>query len=170
MKYEMEEIGPKIKKENIDVLENKLSLTLPDPYKEFLLKNNGGRPKPNIAFPIHGWKNNERGYVHYFFGIDFVSEGYKYDLEEEYLIYKDRIPRNLIPIGSTEFGDVIALSMFGSDRENVYIWDHEKEHSPPTYRNIYKIANSFSAFVESLHYYDPLEGVDIESIIRKTRP
>src|ERR1700690_1961351 len=145
MGYEMGEFGPTITVFNIRALEKKLSLKLPATYKAFLLKNNGGRPKPNTAYTIQGWENNEKGDVHFFLGIGYAGHGFSYDLEEDYKTLRDRIPRNLFPIATTDFGDFILLSLSGADKGSVHIWDHEKEHCPPTYANIYKIADSFTA-------------------------
>ena len=36
----------------------------------------------------------------------------------------------------------------------MYYWDHDAEHTPPTYDNIYFIAESFPAFLESIHFQD----------------
>jgi hypothetical protein len=36
----------------------------------------------------------------------------------------------------------------------VYSWDHDAEHSPPTYDNVYFIAESSDAFLNGIHFQD----------------
>jgi hypothetical protein len=166
MNFIMEDVGPKITRLDIKAMENKISVFLPEDYKIFLLESNGGAPNPRY-FLIEGWENNDKGGIDTFYGFSYIVQGFKYDLEEHFETYKGRIPTNLFPIACTGMGDVIVLSVAGYDKGKVYIWDHEQEHFPPTYDNIYKIADSFREFIDSIHYYDPLEGVDIESLLIK---
>jgi hypothetical protein len=160
MPFEMKESGPPVDDARIDALERSLGIMLPPDYRAFLKQHNGGRPDPRF-FPVQGWPNRfpgrpdqEYGGVHYFHGIDEPITSS--NLDWNFRILRGRIPDELLPIAGDESGNEICLSMWGSNRGHVYIWDHDGEHSPPTYANIYLIAKSFPEFLESLHFRDPL--------------
>jgi len=162
MAFTMKEVGRSLSEEDIRTLEFKLSLLLPKDYKAFLLANNGGRPEPD-AFPILNFENNPKDAIADFFGIDQELE--TDNIEWNYTVLKGRIPNHLLPIADTGSGDLICLSLSGIDKGKVYFWDHEGEHEPPTYDNVYLIADSFEEFLDSIHFWDPLEGIDVDSMI-----
>lgn len=68
-------------------------------------------------------------------------------------IYKKRIPSNQIPVGHDPGGNLICISISGSDVGTVFFWDHEKE-SPegqlPATENVFIIAPNFDAFLAKL--------------------
>jgi hypothetical protein len=64
------------------------------------------------------------------------------------------MPRELLPIAHDGSGNVICLSRAGVNKHNVYYWDHDAEHSSPTYDNVYFIAESFDAFLDGIHFRD----------------
>jgi hypothetical protein len=72
-------------------------------------------------------------------------------------IYKKRMPQNLLPIATTPSGDIICISLHGSDQGNVYIWKHEweaDEGEEPSYDNVYFISSNFDEFLNSLYDED----------------
>jgi hypothetical protein len=38
------------------------------------------------------------------------------------------------------------------DKGRVYYWDHDNEHWPPSYDNLYMIAETFGEFLDSIHW------------------
>jgi SMI1-KNR4 cell-wall len=151
MTFEMLDVGPRLTPSRLVALERQFGIMLPENYKLFLLKHNGGRPRPNF-FPIHGFEGNPFGSIHYFFGIgDGVKSS---DVGWNYKTYNGRIPRELLPIAGDGSGNVICLSHKGVNKGFVYYWNHDLETSPPTYDNIYFISDSFDSFLSSLHHRD----------------
>ncbi len=51
-------------------------------------------------------------------------------------------------------GNIICLSLTGDTAGKVYYWDHDGETDPPTFDNVYKIADSFQGFLDSIHFFD----------------
>jgi len=119
----------------------------PKKYRDFLLRYNGGRPTPR-AFPIEELANNPFGVVHFFFGINDPIESCNLDWNFE--VFSERIPSNLFAIGCDDAGDLICLSLFGHDAGSVVFWDRHTEPEIPSYENVYRVADSFEEFVDSL--------------------
>ncbi|MFO1079345.1 MAG: SMI1/KNR4 family protein [Reyranellaceae bacterium] len=156
MLKEMLDVGPPLTKARIEIIEKRLGVTLPGPYKDFLLQYNGGRPKP-MFFPIRDFARGTSGAVHYFFDIDGSMDGYNLDWTFE--IFKGRVPKGFFPIAGDEAGNLICLAYEGDRLGEVYFWDHDEEGDPRTARNVYFVASSFEEFLESLHDEDLSEEV-----------
>jgi len=77
-------------------------------------------------------------------------------------IYRERIPRSLLPIATAPGGDLICLGVGGSDIGKVFFWDHENEWDSEdftdlnpaprnvVFQNVVLVANSFGDFVMSM--------------------
>jgi hypothetical protein len=147
MLTKMEESAPAVPKEHIDQLESEMGVVLPAAYKQFLLEHNGGRPTPN-AFPIEGMENNPFGVIQVFFGLGDEIESC--DLRWNREVFRDRLPPNLFPIACDDGSDLICLSLRGRDGGAILFWDGQAEGSPPSCCNVYRIAASFSEFINGL--------------------
>ncbi len=147
MLEKMVNCGPPLTKDDIRTFETEAGVLLPASYKAFLLKYDGGQPSPD-AFPIEGMPKNPYGIIQMIFGIRSDLECYQ--LKWNYDIFRQDTPRNLFPIGCTPSDDSICLSLSGQDAGSVLFWDYYAPHSPSTYDNVYKIANSFDAFIQGL--------------------
>lgn len=143
----MTECARPLSHKDIRVLEEEIGLTLPQEYQSFLLKYNGGRPHPN-AFPIEGLENNPVGAIQIFFGIDDEIESC--NLLWNHRVFNGRLPSNLLAVACDGSGDLICLSLLGDDASCVVFWDFYAEHFPPTYKNVYKVAPSFTAFIDGI--------------------
>src|SRR5262249_6098169 len=106
----MLDTGPPLTDARIDRLERELGIKLPEGYRSFLRRYNGGRPNPEF-FPIQGLENNPFGGIHHFLGIDIPVESSCIDWN--YRILKGRIPRELLPIAGDHMGNAICLSLRG---------------------------------------------------------
>lgn len=115
-----------------------LGAVLPNDYREFLLKHNGGYPEPS------GFANGNL--VNAFFGF-CQKHGC---LRCEYYIHRPIFPFGVIPIGDDAAGNKICLIVAGPDSGKVLFWDHEQEGAS----DLRLLADSFSAFLDSL-YDDP---------------
>jgi hypothetical protein len=128
--------------------EREISAQLPTDYREFLLKHNGGSPKPN-SFKI---ADGSTSCVNWLFGLGSVSNDHS--IRKELINYHDRIPKELLPIGDDPGGNVICLSIRGKTMGHVFFWDHEEEaDEDPTWENVHLIANSFNEFLNILYEY-----------------
>ena len=152
MFQKIDNTGPPITASNLKALEQRLGAPLPPDYSAFLLHYNGGSPTPD-GVPVEGWADGGP--------ILEVRELYRYRLQprdaDDLLwnaeCFAGRIPEGLLPIGANSFGDQICLWITGKDRGAVVLWDHEAEHKPPSRRNIYAVASSFSEFLERIDEY-----------------
>lgn len=138
------EPGPVLDEQALVALEHDLGLVLPVAYRAFLQQHNGGYPDPN-AFEreTNNRKGRQLAIVSDFFGIDDVRKYRRWHV--------DRVPRNLLAIARDPGGNMILLSVDGSDVGQVFFWDHDRETTPPTYANVYAVAPDFSSFLDALH-------------------
>jgi hypothetical protein len=140
----------KISHEVVEQFEVIIGKKLPDDYKALLLDSNGGEPQ-NDYFEIA--KNNSR--VRYFYGI--TNKGNIYNLIYERKLRLDRVPNDVLPIGTDYFGNCICLSLRSETYGQIFFWDHELESSdgePATFKNLFLVAKSFGAFFKSLKKFD----------------
>ena len=142
--------GLKLCDGDIQKLETTLAISLPEDYKMFLKRNNGGRPHPKF-FPILGYENNPVGQILDFFGIDDPIESCR--LDWNYQTFLGRLPENFFPIACDDGGSCICLVLSGENKGMVYYWDYYGETCPPTYDNVYQIAGTFQGFLDSLHFF-----------------
>jgi hypothetical protein len=142
-------LGPPLSDVQITTLEDQLGVSLPSDYANFLREHNGGSPNPNV-FPISGFDLDNQGIAAYFFG---VKPGEFTDLVYSARVFNNRVPPELLPVAIAVFGDLICLAVSGPNRGKVYFWFHEWESDddePPTYDNVYFVANSFTELINSL--------------------
>jgi len=132
-------------------LERKIGYGLPEEYRAFLKKHNGGYAEGENAFRY----KHERGpytdsRINHLFPVtnEFGS------LAEQYLRFsrEGRIPKKLLPFANDAFGNLICISLAGKDRGAVYFWDHENEpdEGEKEFHNIHLIADTFAEFVSGL--------------------
>lgn len=143
--------GPTLRKRELTALEKKLGVRLPDAYREFLLRINGGRPRTLDAFDI-GKKNSSLINMLYSMRRDDDEE--EFTIYQEHLLFEDRIPKDLLPVGEDQGGSQICLGIGKENYGKVFFWDMEYEDEQPTYDNVYPIADSFAEFLDSLYNYE----------------
>jgi hypothetical protein len=140
----------KITKQRINEFEQKIKYILPKDYFNFLLKNNGGKPEMNLC----NVKDYKQISVNYFFGLDLKVR--TNELNYALSVFNNRIPKGYIPIASAEGGNLICINL-ASDTNTIYFWNHEEESEEgeePTIKNMYKIADNFTNFLEMLEKFD----------------
>ena len=133
----------------IEQLESDTGISLPDDYKSFLLKHNGGEPDPSMFETKDG---KLESFVLHFLPITNMVEDNLLE-EIEGITLACQIPANLIPIAITPADNRIVLSVGGDDHGNVYhwAWDEEFENHVASYDCMRLIANTFSEFLKMLH-------------------
>lgn len=138
---------------DLNLLEDKLFIKLPDDYKMFLLKHNGGHPHKNV-YPLIDKRLSDDGDVAWFFAF---YEGEYENLLIEIDRYVDRVPKWFMPIARGSGGDLICLITKGDEYGKLYFWDHNweaEDGEEVRTDNIYLIANNFSDFINSLYELD----------------
>ena len=121
---------------------------LPQQYREFLLKYNGGYPKP-YYFTI----SKEQGIcmVNIFYGI-----GEMYDnLDKKIDIFDDILDAGFIPIADDSGGNQICLGLTEKYFGDVYFWIHDED--PEDMGNMYLLAKDFGGFLEKLYDNNEIE-------------
>lgn len=135
--------------EELEKTESRLGFKFPIDYKDFLLKHNGGTPKPNTFIFIEK-SIQSNSLVDFFHAIyDAGSDG-NLELDYNYFRSSSRIPPNIVPIAGDPFGNFICLSVAGNDKGKMYFWDHESEPQNSSYENLSLIADSFTKFLSIL--------------------
>lgn len=147
MAYEITESGDPVFEVDIKRLEKKCNVHLPEDYKEFLIRNNGGRVEPKSFF-VGDPRNDRIGQVHYFFIINHPMECCRPD--SNYEVFLGRIPRNYFPIATEDGGNIICLSLNAKDYGSVHYWDHNEEGLCQNFENVHKLAPTFTEFLNGL--------------------
>jgi hypothetical protein len=130
-------------------LEALLGETLPASYRNFLLEHNGGHPELDL-FQLKDVSWDDYVQVDTFL---CVKKDDPYNLVAWIGLYGDRIPTELIPIATDPGGNLLCLSIMGTDKGKVYLWDHENEGiegGGPWRKNLHLVTDSFQEFIEGL--------------------
>ena len=131
---------------DLEKVENKVGYQLPQEYKSFLLKHNGGRPLLDAV----RYKNEHFDFVAYFYAIR--GEMYHDDLARQIGEHEDMIPEGYLPIAESPGGDVFCISLKESTMGAIFHWDHEEANydGEPWEYNMTKLAPSLTKFIEGL--------------------
>jgi hypothetical protein len=150
--------------EEIRIFTEQLGIpTLPEDYVEFLRLNNGGIPSfDTYMIPSRGYHSEDDSYIEAVFGDiqEFFGIGRDSEvscLDWHFYEYQTRIPSTLFPIGKSSTNDLICLSLSGETRGGVFFWEALAETAFPSFANVYKIAGSFTEFLDDL--FKPVKGV-----------
>jgi hypothetical protein len=143
-----------VTRKDISSFEEKLKISLPISYKNYLLRCNGGNPDDGTYSMSENIDGDEE-----FSGIDWfysISNDYTTSLEKNINTFYGRVPYDMIPIGEDGGGNQICLGISGERYGKVYFWDHdwESDEDEPWYENVYLIANSFEDFINKLYKFD----------------
>lgn len=142
---------------NLDIkrlrkFEKELLVCLPDDYKSFLAKSNGGKPYPS-EFWVEYPKNASEVYI--FYGLYNEPKWESLD----YLFHAGlHIPTNLTAIGDDGVGNYICMRIDNIKFGSVYFIDHElyDHNNPSSPEGITFIADSFQDFFDNLQDMDRL--------------
>ncbi len=138
----IEQNGPKIGAADIVAIEADLSLQLPDSYREFLLRYNGGVPSPD-TIDILGFVGSPTD-VQIFFGIrrEILSS----DLRWNFALLKERCNVEALPIACDSGGNLFCLLLREGLGTEVIYCDLDASECTP-----YLVAMTFEDFVSGLH-------------------
>lgn len=131
---EVVEPGPTIAESDLSQFEAKWKNELPTAYRAFLLRTNGGTTKSKSTY----------------FCVDSSTGS---DLRKQIETYRERIPKDVLPIARDWGGNLFLLCFRGKDLGKIFRWSHEEEADEgekPSRRNVKLVAKDFAAFVKSL--------------------
>lgn len=123
---------------NIVRLERRLKSKLPEAYREFLLRHNGGQPEPATFVPADRDRPTEVINSFLALGGDPDVD----DLATFLKLYKKQLPKDCLPIAYDAFGNLICIGLAGQERGRIYFLDHERGSKRV-------IAENWDAFLES---------------------
>jgi cell wall assembly regulator SMI1 len=132
----------------VAALERQIGRRLPEDYREFMLRHNGGRPKPDgFEFALRKGADASSA-VEWFLSL---HDGEHSNLERTIRFMRGRFPPDTMPIASDAFGNKVLLGLDGKIRGKVYFWDHEREpDGDADWSNIDLVADSFDSFMSGL--------------------
>ena len=122
----------------IESVEHRLQITLPEDYKQFVLKYDGGYPNPN-HFKVGGKLEIFNNLI----SLDENEDNNIYEILED---LQDRIGVQLIPFAEDGFGNLLCFD-YSADKSIVF-WNHEKNYDD--FKEATFVCSSFSSLIESL--------------------
>jgi hypothetical protein len=146
---------PPPSQDELEAFETEISATLPDDYRQFLLRSNGGSLDGRYCFE----KEAACVIVRFVGGLQGA-----HSLRAArgcYQGHEVRIPLTLLWIMEDPGGNAVCLGLTGKYRGQVYFWVHDEGPDPDewdgeveTAGNIRLLADSFTEFVAGLHPRD----------------
>ena len=131
--------------QDIRQFESHNNVLLPEDYKVFLSKYNGGQPKPAIQPKV-------KSDVQWIYGM--VTEPYYASLFQHLDMFQGRLPSWYIPIANDSGGNLYIMSLYEENRGLIAFWDHENEaeegQADEYFDNITFVASSFTDFLDQL--------------------
>lgn len=133
--------------------EARLGKRLPESYREFLLRHNGGK-NSIAAFDF----TSADGAANSSWIKRFLSVGTdpKTSIETTAHFYwdADRLSRSLLPIAEDIGNNLLCIDIIDGQDNTIYFWDHELEHLRSAERpraNVSPVAPSMSTLMLQLH-------------------
>lgn len=137
--------------QEIEAFETKYNIKLPEVYKQFLLRYNGGKPEKTRFMTVDG---KIKSHAMLFLPISKESDSNLESYYEKYCLSKI-VPSHLIPIAIDPLKDPICLSIIGADK--VYLCNmqyFEEDGNVLLEENIKLVSESFTSFLNSLTKYE----------------
>ena len=122
---------------NVELLESTYDIVLPDEYKKFLIKYNGGKT-PETKFKINGVSSDIQG----FFGLGNAEDSYHFERLKNSVKMEEWLKSEMFPIAFNVFGDYIMIKVRNDKNKGIYFNYHDK---PSKY---IELAEDFISFVK----------------------
>ncbi len=154
VKVRFEKTGPAINESDIVAFEREIGYALPEDYRAFMLRHNGGVPHPDAIF-VDALPDGVPAQI-----LSFKSLIHDMGIMTIGSIYNDtskRIAKHVLPIAPDTIGSLFLMSLDGADRgniyyENCYYEEGDKEPTGP-FDATYFVASSFSELLGNLFEY-----------------
>lgn len=136
--------------EAVVALEQRLSLELPEDYKQFILRHNGGYPTPNrfIFLDFRGHLTDSS--LDYFLPIGSdIDDNVLFVYES--MLSDEKLPFGMLPIAYDLYGSIVSIQLEAEGYGGygtVFFWDQELELEG---RNLSIIAHDFTEFIRMLY-------------------
>ncbi len=147
MSFEISDTGTPLTEKQVERVERELDVKLPEDYRNFLLRHNGGRPRPDF-FAIMGHKTLLSGRVEQLFGVGRPAKESNVDWHYKNLI--GQLPNYHFPIAAANDGDMVTLSLGKLDADGSTIGSAPNIMSRGD-NEAYFVAGSFDKFLASLY-------------------
>ncbi len=121
----------------INEFEEEEGFTLPQQFRDFMLKYNGGR----TALAIVKFTNDESD-IKGIYGFGDADEWLSFDNSKDYDLYDTLLSSGFLAIGDNASGDHFLIGIDGNKRGKIYFKSHEEIQRPTL------VANSFMEFVD----------------------
>ena len=151
---EIENSGPALSEHDLTLVEAATGRPLPQPYRDFLLAHNGGRPVLDII-DIEGAPFKGTG-LHTFYGIHPGDD--TNDLLANFESLEGCKENQLLPIAYDDFARSFILVLAEDHYGEVYYFELTGEEPVP-----YFVANDFNEFLSKLREPTPEELADIDN-------
>lgn len=158
LKQKITNKGSKIYLKNISDWEIKNNVNLPDDYKNFLLKYNGGNPSLNTF-------NSKKGKIYQILSFFELSN----ILDEKYVDYDSYIPKYMYPIGNDSGGNLILISLEKDTYGNIIYWSHESSEIEIIENSFNNFFNILTVFKHELDFEEYCENNQIDKAIELVR-
>ena len=159
----LEFVGPKLKKGDLVYFEMTLSRgPLPGAWLSFLLKHNGGTPRPGLFDWQHPIDGPRTSHFDTLLGLDprpFNDPARNADAVSVTLSTRDDLPPGCLAIGFANRDDLVLLFTAGEREGQVWIKDWQEvdrafPNAIPPDEAVYFVAESFDAFLAMIHEED----------------
>jgi len=151
---ELENSAGSLSVEDIARVESRFDIDFPADYRDFLLRNNGGKPRPSW-YPVNDEYEDE---ISYFLSINAPDR--HSDLATQIENYRDWILPTYLPYAVCCGGDVLCISLKDDDPGSVYHWNHglANHAGEPFEDNMTRLADSLSDFLETVATLENFES------------
>lgn len=129
MSIDFDDSGPKLSEQKLSKFETKIAYRLPEDYRKFMLRQNGGTPVMEMMFSFQESGKNSDSVIDSFYAIAAEADVTTISEAVETYIVSGRIPSSLLPIADDQFGNQLCIDVSGETRGAVYFWNHERESS-----------------------------------------
>lgn len=145
MLREIRRPGDALAPDDLSFLENEIGAAIPEPYRTFLLRYNGGAPSPNVV-DVEEAPGTPTD-VQVFFGLRRSVE--TSTLSWNKCTFADRLPSALLPIAVDSGGNLFCLTLSGPRRGNI-MYAALETPSP----EFYLVAADFDRFLAKLRDWE----------------
>jgi hypothetical protein len=137
----------------LDAFEAEIEHRLPEDYRDFLIRCNGGYAAGSVVFqgptpdgsPADACPNHIGGFRdENYFSLQWARMCYQSDEEL-------RIPKALLWIMDDPCGNAICIGLSGKHREHLYFWDHENEPDPEAWDGEVETAGNIDILCLLIH-------------------